>query len=83
MYPAKGVQDLGQDSMCHALDGVADELGGGDDEGGPQQEHHRGLGVELEHPVVNLVLIEAHHGLERPQHRVDRHPDSCLFPTGH
>ena len=59
MDPAVRVKNGGHNTVGHALNRVADELGRGDDERGAQEEDDRGLGVELEHSVVDLVLVEA------------------------
>ena len=51
--PAVGVHDSGGDIVDQAVDGVADEGLGGDEQVGGEHEEHGGLVVQLEHRVVN------------------------------
>ena len=54
--PAVGVHDSGGDVVDDAVDGVADEGLGGDEEVGGQDEEHGRLAVQLEHRIVDRYL---------------------------
>ena len=56
MDPAVGVHDSGGDVVDDAVDGVADEGLGGDEEVGGEDEEHGGLAVQLEDGVVDRDL---------------------------
>ena len=55
--PAVGVHDSGGDIVNQAVDGVADEGLGGDEEVGGEDGEHGGLAVQLEDSVVDRDLF--------------------------
>ena len=71
--PAVRIQDFWQNAVGHALNGVPDELGGDDDEGGPHQEDDGSVGVQPEDGIIDAVLVVPNVGLQRFQSSVDRH----------